>query len=188
MAFRFSRLRIPDVILIETKNIKDGRGFFKETYKHSEFSANGIPASFVQDNLSHSVRSVIRGLHYQKHPKAQGKLVAVSAGEIFDVAVDIRKGSPTYGQWISQVLSAENGCLLYVPPGFAHGFCALSDAADVLYKVTCEYSPELDRGIIWNDPVVGIEWPISEPSLSPKDARLPLLKDADNNFEFEQML
>lgn len=183
MTFRFSRLRIPEIILIEIGDNPDGRGFFRETYKQSEFSANGIAAAFVQDNFSHSRRGVLRGLHYQKRPREQGKLVIVSRGEIFDVAVDIRKGAPTYGQWIAQVLSAENGCMLYVPPGFAHGFCALSEEADVMYKVTAEYAPELDRGIVWNDPAIGIAWPIAEPILSAKDARLPRLEDADNNFE-----
>lgn len=182
MTLRFSRLQIPQVILIEGNTHKDVRGFFRETYKLSEFSANGIAALFVQDNHSHSVRGVIRGLHYQKQPRAQGKLVIVTRGEIFDVAVDLRKGAPTFGCWVSQVLSIENGDMLYVPPGFAHGFCALSAEADVMYKVTMEYSPELDRGIIWNDPAVGIAWPIPKPILSAKDAQLPLLKDADNNF------
>ena len=120
-------------------------------------------------------------------PKAQGKLVIVSSGEIFDVAVDLRAGSPTFGQWLAQVLSADNGRMLYVPPGFAHGFCVVSGEADVMYKVTCEFAPEAERGIVWNDPAVGIEWPVKEPSLSPRDARLPLLKDADNNFRVEQM-
>jgi len=184
MAFRFQRLQIPEVILVESLNLKDGRGFFRETYKQSEFSANGIPFAFVQDNHSHSVRGVIRGLHYQKHPKAQGKLVVVTAGEIFDVAVDIRKGSATYGRWLGQSLSSENGLMLYIPPGFAHGFCAVSAEADVTYKVTTEYAPELDRGIVWHDPAIGIAWPIPEPILSPKDVALPLLKDADNNFEW----
>lgn len=184
MALRFSRLQIPEVILIQGNAFKDARGFFRETYKLSEFAANGIAATFVQDNHSHSVRGVIRGLHYQKQPGAQGKLVIVTRGEIFDVAVDLRQGAPTFGRWVSQVLSIENGSMLYVPPGFAHGFCALSAEADVLYKVTMEYAPELDRGIIWNDPAVGVTWPLPEPILSDKDARLPRLKDADNNFEF----
>ena len=184
MTFRFSRLEIPDVILVQASSQKDDRGFFRETYKQSEFSANGISLAFVQDNHSRSVRGVIRGLHYQKQPKAQGKLVIVTRGEIFDVAVDIRKGSPTYGRWLSQILSVDNGKMLYVPPGFAHGFCALSDQADVTYKVTTEYAPELDRGIVWNDPAVGIEWRIREPILSPKDASLPFLQDADNNFVY----
>ena len=187
MAFRFEPLRIPEVILVEALNHRDDRGFFRETYKQSEFAANGIPISFVQDNHSHSARGVIRGLHYQKLPKAQGKLVIVSNGEIFDVAVDLRAGSPTFGQWLAQVLSADNGRMLYVPPGFAHGFCVVSGEADVMYKVTCEFAQELDRGIAWNDPSIGIQWPIAQPLLSPKDARLPLLKDADNNFRVEQM-
>jgi dTDP-4-dehydrorhamnose 3,5-epimerase len=185
MAFRFSRLKIPEIILIEANNFRDARGFFRETYKESEFSANGMPHPFVQDNHSHSSRGVLRGLHYQLRPRAQGKLVVVSAGEIFDVAVDIRKGSPTYRQWVGQVLSIDNCQMLYVPPGFAHGFCVLSDEADVTYKVTAEYAPELDRGIVWNDPAIDIQWPIREPILSLKDAALPLLKDADNNFDFE---
>ncbi len=185
MTFRFQRLEIPEIILIEGQNLRDARGFFRETYKQSEFAANGIPFTFVQDNHSHSVRGVIRGLHYQKNPRAQGKLVIVSTGEIFDVAVDIRKGSPTYGKWVEKVLSVDNGCLLYVPPGFAHGFCVLSAEADVMYKVTTEYAPELDRGIVWNDPAIGIRWPVPRPTLSPKDAALPRLKDADNNFLFE---
>jgi dTDP-4-dehydrorhamnose 3,5-epimerase len=183
MTFRFSQLEIPDVILVEASNLKDDRGFFRETYKQSEFAANGIPLAFVQDNHSRSARGVIRGLHYQKQPKAQGKLVIVTRGEIFDVAVDIRKGSPTYGHWVGRILSVDNGKMLYVPPGFAHGFCALSERADVTYKVTNEYAPELDRGIVWNDPAIGIEWRVREPLLSPKDAALPLLKDADNDLE-----
>jgi len=187
MAFRFEKMRIPEVILVEALKHSDDRGFFRETYKQSEFASHGIPISFVQDNHSHSARGVIRGLHYQKLPKAQGKLVIVSSGEIFDVAVDLRADSPTYGQWLGQVLSAENGCMLYVPPGFAHGFCTLSDEADVMYKVTCEFAQELDRGVLWNDPTIGVKWPITEPLLSPKDARLPLLKDADNNFRVGQM-
>ena len=186
MAFRFQRLQIPGVVLIEAQGVRDNRGFFRETYKFSEFSANGISSVFVQDNHSHSTRGVLRGLHYQKQPKAQGKLVVVAHGEVFDVAVDIRKGSPTYGKWVGQVLSAENGCILYVPPGFAHGFCVLSAEADVVYKVTVEYAPELDRGILWNDPEIGIRWPVAEPLLSPKDAQLPLLRGADNNLEFGQ--
>ena len=185
MSFQFTPLEIPDVILIETQNFKDDRGFFRETYKRSEFTDHGIPLNFVQDNHSHSTRGVIRGLHYQKQPRAQGKLVIVSSGEIFDVAVDLRKGSPTFGRWVSRTLSIENGSMLYVPPGFAHGFCALSAQADVTYKVTEEFAPELDRGVVWNDPDIAIVWPLQHPLLSPKDAALPRLKDADNNFEFE---
>jgi len=185
MSFRFERLRISEVVLIEAKNFKDHRGLFMETYKASEFSACGISQAFVQDNLSHSLHGVLRGLHYQLRPKAQAKLVLVLKGEVFDAVVDIRKDSPTYGQWVGVLLSAEKCPMLYVPEGFAHGFCVLSEEADVLYKVTAEYSPELERGIIWNDPEIGIRWPAHEPTLSPRDARLPPLKEAENNFLYE---
>jgi dTDP-4-dehydrorhamnose 3,5-epimerase len=186
MAFRFERLRIPEVILVEARNYRDGRGFFRETYKQSEFASNGIALPFVQENHSHSMRGVIRGLHYQIHPGAQGKLAIVASGEIFDVAVDIRKGSPTYGHWVAQILSVDNGRMLYIPPGFAHGFCVLSEEADLIYKITAEFAPDLERGFVWNDPSVGIAWPIHEPVLSSRDERLPLLEDADNNFEFDR--
>jgi dTDP-4-dehydrorhamnose 3,5-epimerase len=185
MTFQFERLEIPEVILIEGQRLKDDRGFFLETYRRSEFATHGIPQTFVQDNHSHSVHRVLRGLHYQKQPKAQGKLVMVLSGRIYDVAVDIRKGSPTYGRWIGLELTAAGHQMVYIPVGFAHGFCVLSEEADVLYKVTEEYTPELDRGIAWNDPDIGIRWPVVEPLLSPKDAQLPLLKDADNCFAME---
>ncbi len=183
MPFQFRRLAIPDVILIEAPNLRDERGFFRETYKFSEFAANGIGVPFVQDNHSRSRRAVLRGLHYQKNPRAQGKLVRVVHGEIFDVAVDIRKRSPTFCKWIGITLSADENQMLYIPPGFAHGLCVLSDEADVIYKVTAEYAPELDRGIIWNDPDLAIEWPLPHPILSPKDLGLPRLRDSDNDFE-----
>ena len=186
MPFQFQRLEIPGVVLIESQRFEDDRGFFLETYQMSEFSANGISQAFVQDNYSHSVRGVLRGLHYQKHPKAQGKLVMAPKGQIFDVAVDIREGSTTYGEWVGATLSADNHRMLYIPPGFAHGFCVLSEEADVVYKVTEEYAPELDRGIIWNDPDIGIQWPITEPILSPKDARLPFLKQAHEQKDAER--
>jgi len=173
MPFRFHRLEIPDVILVEPLALGDDRGFFAELYKLSEFSAHGISQVFVQDNLSHSARGTLRGLHYQEHPQAQGKLVMALKGRIFDVAVDIRADSPTCGRWVGEDLSAENHRLLYVPPGFAHGFCVLSDGADVFYKVTEEYTPELERGIIWNDPDIDIQWPITDPILSARDAQLP---------------
>jgi dTDP-4-dehydrorhamnose 3,5-epimerase len=182
MPFQFRRLAIPDVILVQAGRFGDERGFFMETYKLSEFSAHGIPQPFVQDNRSYSVQGVLRGLHYQKPPRAQGKLVTVLAGEIFDVAVDIRPDSPTYRQWVAEVLAAENGCMLYIPAGFAHGFCILSREADVLYKATEEYAPELDSGIAWNDPDIGIAWPIATPLLSAKDARLPRLREANTGF------
>jgi dTDP-4-dehydrorhamnose 3,5-epimerase len=185
MAFTFRRLDIPDVVLIEAQVFKDQRGCFMEGYKQSEFSMHGIPDTFVQDNYSHSLRGVLRGLHYQKHPVVQAKLVTVLRGEIFDVAVDIRRGSPTYARWVGQVLSGENCCLLYIPLGFAHGFCVLSEDANVLYKVTAEYAPELDRGVIWNDPALDIRWPIDRPLVSPKDAELPPLRLADNDFRYQ---
>jgi len=185
MAFRFTRLEIPDVILVEAKAFNDDRGFFVETYKNSEFTANGISDRFVQDNYSYSKRHVLRGLHYQKEPKAQSKLVAVFHGCIFDVAVDIRRGSPTYGKWVSIELSDEGQTMVYVPRGFAHGFCVLSSEASVVYKTTEEYSPDLERGIVWNDGDIAIEWPVSTPILSPRDAAFPTLGGADNNFQFE---
>jgi dTDP-4-dehydrorhamnose 3,5-epimerase len=184
MPFGFQRLAIPDVILVSAKQFVDDRGFFLESYKQSEFADNGIPWAFVQDNRSHSTRQVLRGLHYQLQPRAQGKLVTALSGEIYDVAVDIRQGSPTFGRWVGAKLSADRFNMLYIPAGFAHGFCVLSERADVLYKVTDEYAADLDRGIRWNDPHVGINWPIADPILSEKDAALPLLHDAENNFRF----
>jgi dTDP-4-dehydrorhamnose 3,5-epimerase len=166
------------------KKFSDERGFFLESYKKSDFDANNIFSQFVQDNHSHSSRGVLRGLHYQKNPKAQGKLIRVINGEIFDVAVDIRKGSPFYGRWVGEFLSAQKLNLLFIPPGFAHGFCVTSQTADILYKSTDEYAPEFERGILWNDPSINILWPIAEPILSPKDKQLPTLKSADNNFVF----
>ncbi len=186
MPFKFEKLAIPGLILIEAKAFEDSRGFFMETYKRSEFQASGISENFVQDNYSHSTRGALRGLHYQKDPSAQGKLVTVIRGEIFDVAVDIRKGSPTYGKWAGVNLSEKNRRMLYVPTGFAHGFYVSSEEADVVYKVTAEYAPEVDRGIRWDDPDVGIQWPSKEPLLSPKDAQLPRLREADNEFVFER--
>jgi dTDP-4-dehydrorhamnose 3,5-epimerase len=186
MPFQFGPLEIPEVILIEAKAFEDQRGFFLETYKQSQFRNRGIPQDFVQDNYSHSIKNVLRGLHYQKDPHAQGKLVSVIRGKIFDVAVDIRKGSPTFGRWVGVTLSADNRRMLYVPEGFAHGFCAMSDEADVVYKVTREYAPEDDRGIVWNDPTFGIKWPTDRPVLSPKDANLPLMRDADCNFNYSR--
>ncbi len=184
MPFHFERLEIPEIILIEPKIFKDTRGFFMETYKYSDFVSVDVKAHFVQDNYSRSSRGVLRGLHYQKEPDAQGKLVQCLQGKIFDVAADIRKGSPTFGRWVSAELSQENGRMLYVPPGFAHGFLVLSESADVIYKCTREYSPENDRGVIWNDPDLNIEWPLKNPFLSEKDGGHPLLKDIDNNFEY----
>jgi dTDP-4-dehydrorhamnose 3,5-epimerase len=182
MPFTFQPLAIPDLILIEARHFQDERGFFLETFKRSAFAAHGIDLPFVQDNYSRSVRGVLRGLHFQKPPCAQGKLVQVIRGEVFDVAVDIRRGSPTYGQWAGMRLSGDRFQLLYIPVGFAHGFCVLSAEADFVYKVTAEYAPELDAGIVWNDPEIGVEWPISDPIVSPKDAALPRLREAGDPF------
>jgi len=184
MPFVFKRLEIPDLILIEPKVFEDERGFFLEAYKYSDFQAFGISEHFLQDNHSRSAKGVLRGLHYQNPPKAQGKLIRVIAGEIFDVAVDIRKGSPTYGKWVGLILSAQNKKMLYVPPGFAHGFCVLSDVAEVLYKTTDEYSPKYEAGILWNDPDIGITWPIKDPILSEKDKRWLPLREAWNEFVY----
>lgn len=184
MPFTFERLSLPDVVLIRPQVFGDARGFFLETYKHSEFEMRGIPERFVQINHSRSAAGVLRGLHYQKHPKAQGKLMGVARGAIFDVAVDIRVGSPTYGTWVGTILSDGNHHLLYIPPGFAHGFCVVEGPADLIYQVTEEFSPEHDRGILWNDPAIGVEWPVAFPELSAKDAVQPLLSQADNNFVF----
>ncbi|MGD8623781.1 MAG: dTDP-4-dehydrorhamnose 3,5-epimerase [Anaerolineae bacterium] len=185
MPFEFERLAIPEVVLVTARRFDDERGYFMELFKTSDFVAQGITVPFIQDNLSHSVRGVLRGLHYQKPPQAQGKLVMALRGRIWDAAVDIRRGSPTYGAWVGRELSCDNGCMLYVPPGFAHGFCVLSPKATVLYKVTAGYAPDLERGIRWDDPQIGVEWPIDRPLLSARDAALPLLADADNEFAYE---
>jgi dTDP-4-dehydrorhamnose 3,5-epimerase len=147
-----------------------------ELFRASEFEAHGIPP-FIQDNCSHSVKGVLRGLHYQLPPKAQGKLVMAFGGKVFDVVADIRPDSPTYKKWVGVELSADNGRMLYIPPGLAHGFCVLSEELDFVYKVTQEYAPELERGIKWNDPEIGVQWPIEEPLLSARDAGLPFLRD-----------
>ena len=184
MPFSFKKLDMPEIILVESQPFPDDRGYFMESFKESVFIKNGINTKFVQDNFSHSTKGVLRGLHYQKSPKAQAKLVTALRGEIFDVAVDIRKNSPTYGKWLGETLSEKNHKLLYIPEGFAHGFCALSEEADVLYKVNNEYSPEHEKGILWNDPEMDIAWPIDKPILLEKDLLLPVLKNADNNFTY----
>lgn len=174
---------LPGVKLIETAVFEDRRGFFTESYNAERFAQNGIPTTFVQDNHSLSVETgVLRGLHYQLTPKAQTKLVRVTAGAIYDVVVDIRRGSPTYGLWEGFELSAANKKQLLVPQGFAHGFCTLAPNTEVQYKVDCLYSAEHDRGIAWDDPALGIQWPTSMPILSAKDAEHPTLAKADNNF------
>ncbi|WP_338554879.1 dTDP-4-dehydrorhamnose 3,5-epimerase [Paenibacillus sp. KS-LC4] len=164
----------------------DSRGFFMETYNEKEAHTNGMHYKFIQDNHSLSVEAgVLRGLHYQLAPKAQTKLVRVTAGAIYDVVVDIRKGSPTFGHWQGFILSAANKRQLLVPQGFAHGFCTIVPNSEVQYKVDALYSPEHDRGIAWNDPALGIDWPTSAPILSDKDGKHPVLADAEINFVYE---
>ncbi|HOU76586.1 MAG TPA: dTDP-4-dehydrorhamnose 3,5-epimerase [Syntrophales bacterium] len=184
MPFTFSNLEIPGVILVSYRSFRDDRGFFAETYKASDFITAGIKEKFVQDNLSRSRHGAVRGLHYQLDPMAQGKLVMVVQGEIFDVAVDVRRGSPSFGRWVGRKLTAQEGTMLYIPPGFAHGFSVLSREAIVSYKVTREYAAALDRGIIFNDPDLAIPWSVEEPLLSPKDALWPRLRDADLNYVY----
>lgn len=170
---------IPDVFMIEPKVFGDDRGFFLESYNRRSLVSLGIVYEFVQDNHSRSARGVLRGLHYQIR-QPQGKLVRVVAGEVFDVAVDLRHASPTFGQWVGMTLSSENKRMAWIPPGFAHGFYVTSDYAEVLYKATDYYAPEHERSLLWNDPAIGIEWPLSsEPLLSEKDRKGTLLKDAE---------
>ena len=167
---------LPGVLIVEPKVFPDARGFFVETYNKERYAACGIVVDFVQDNLSFSSRGVLRGLHYQ-NPHAQGKLVYVLQGEVWDVAVDIRSGSPQFGRWTAVTLSSDNKRQFYIPPGFAHGFCVLSDTALFTYKCTDLYHPECDGGIRWDDPELGITWPVAAPILSEKDMKHPLLKD-----------
>jgi dTDP-4-dehydrorhamnose 3,5-epimerase len=168
---------LPGVLLLEPKVFSDARGFFLETYNAGRFRHLGIDETFVQDNHSRSLRNVLRGLHYQE-PNPQGKLVRCSRGSLVDIAVDIRVGSPHFGKWFGAELSEDNMRLLWIPRGYAHGFCALSDVADLIYKCTSLYDANADRTIAWNDPDIGIEWPVSNPILSPKDAAAPRLADA----------
>lgn len=167
---------IPDVLLIEPDVHADPRGFFLESYHQKKFAAQGLDQVFVQDNHSRSEQGVLRGLHYQLK-KPQGKLVRVVTGEVFDVAVDIRRGSPTFGQWVGETLSAQNHRLLYVPAGFAHGFCVLSESADFLYKCTDFYDPSDEQGIIWNDPQINVNWPGNSFELSGKDQQYKTLAE-----------
>ncbi len=175
MPFEFERLEIPDVILIKPKLFEDERGFFMETYKKEEFKKVGIKGEFVQDNHSKSKYGVLRGLHFQKEPYAQAKIVNCVRGEIYDVAVDLRKNSSTFGKHVEIILSKDNKYQLYIPRGFAHGFLVLNDAAEVIYKADNLYAPEYEGGLIWNDPDVAIPWPNDNPILSEKDRELPTL-------------
>ena len=177
MPFEFKRLEIPDVILITPKVFTDERGFFMETYQKEDFAKAGINGEFIQQNHSKSIKGVLRGLHYQKEPYVQAKLVRCIKGEIFDVAVDIRKDSPAFGKYVSAILSEENKNMFYIPRGFAHGFEVISGEAEVVYSVDNVYSKESESGIIWNDQSIGIDWPIKKPILSDKDREWPNIKE-----------
>jgi dTDP-4-dehydrorhamnose 3,5-epimerase len=172
---------LPDVIVVEPRVFRDARGFFLEIYHAKKFAEAGIAARFVQDNHSLSAHGTLRGLHMQRE-FTQGKLVRCIAGEIFDVAVDARRGSNTFGRWVGETLSAENFLQLWVPPGFLHGYCVVSETAQIEYKCTELYHPEDELGVIWNDPEIGISWPISAPLLSEKDAVLPRLREVESRL------
>lgn len=183
MPYTVTPTRIPEVLLLQPKVFGDARGFFYESFNSRDFkSVTGLNVEFVQDNHSKSAQGVLRGLHYQIN-HAQGKLVRVVQGEVFDVAVDLRKGSETFGQWVGHHLSADNAHQLWIPPGFAHGFLVLSESAEFLYKTTDYWYPEFERGLLWNDASVAIEWPLpnglSTPLLAPKDAAAAPLKEAE---------
>jgi dTDP-4-dehydrorhamnose 3,5-epimerase len=172
---RVSATELPEVLLVEPQSFGDARGFFLEVFQAERYASAGILGPFVQDNLSRSVLGTLRGLHFQE-PRAQGKLVQVLRGSVFDVAVDVRRGSPRFGHWVGVELSEQHPRQLWIPPGFAHGFCVLTDSADFFYKCTELYSPADERSVAWNDPRIGIRWPIAEPLLSKKDQRAPLLE------------
>jgi dTDP-4-dehydrorhamnose 3,5-epimerase len=186
MPMQVRALAIPDVILIEPRVFGDERGFFLETFNRARFAeATEVDAAFVQDNHSHSAGGVLRGLHYQL-PKTQAKLVCVAAGCVFDVAVDLRRGSPTFGRWVGERLSASNHRQMWIPAGFAHGFLVLSDEADFLYKTTEYYAPEHEHVVAWNDPDIGIQWPLEgrAPVVSKRDAQAPRLRDLPADYLF----
>ena len=186
--FKFTEVDIPGILVIEPKVFKDDRGFFMESYNKGNFKDAGFDPAFVQDNHSQSKKGVLRGLHYQNNPSPMGKLVRCLKGRIFDVGVDIREGSPTFGKWYGEILDDQNMKMLYFPPGFAHGFLSLEDDTHVYYKCTGLYSKENESAILWSDPAIGITWPLKEvggePLLSPRDKVHPLLKDAVNNHKF----
>jgi len=178
MPFEFEQLKLGGLVLIKPRVFPDKRGFFIEFYKKRDFVQAGIPVEFVQDNHSKSSKGVLRGLHFQRGAAAQGKLVRCISGAILDVAVDIRRGSPSFGKWEAAEITAENAHMIYVPPGFAHAFLVLSETAEIIYKCTVEYSPKDEGGIIWNDPEISVSWPIQAPLLSVGDIALPRLKNA----------
>lgn len=179
MPFNFKKCEIPGLIIIEPRVFDDDRGFFMESFKKSDFVANGINVDFNQDNHSYSSKNVLRGLHFQLAPFSQAKLVRVVKGKGWDVAVDLRSESPTFKQWFGLELSEENKTMFFIPEGFAHGFAALTDEVHLLYKCSNEYSQQHDGGIRWDDPDIAVKWPVTDPLLSDKDRELPLLKDAE---------
>ncbi len=181
MPFTFTPFQLPGLLLVEGKTFPDERGYFLEAFRANELQAAGIPP-LVQDNLSRSPRGTLRGLHFQIPPAAIGKLIRCIRGKIFDVAVDLRKGSPTYGKWAGVELSDGENKMFWVPAGFAHGFQVMSETADVLYKQTGYYSPTHERGVLWNDPALAIRWPVEQAILAPRDAALPVLAKAENSF------
>ena len=182
MPFTFESQSLPGVVVVRPRVFPDDRGVFLETYKASELRAYGLPEEFVQDNLSVSRQGVLRGLHFQRPPKAQGKLVRALSGSIWDVAVDLRRDSATYLRWLGLTLDAAEHTMLYIPPGFAHGFVARTEGATVFYKCTEEYDPLRDAGIRWDDPRIAIQWPVGSPILSAKDAALPLVNDIEHTL------
>ncbi len=184
MTFKFTPYGgLEGLLVVEGRSLPDERGFFMESYRADDWTKAGLPA-LVQDNLSRSKKGAIRGLHYQKHPRPIGKLVRCTKGRVFDVAVDLRRASPTYGRWASIELDDSGNRMFWVPAGFAHGFCALSEVADVTYKVTDYWSADVDRGVLWNDAAIGIRWPIAANAaiITAKDAALPPLSAADHSF------
>lgn len=177
MPFTFEKTGIDGLVIVKPRIFPDGRGFFMETYKKSDFAGNGIDIPFVQDNHSMSSKGVLRGLHFQKGRYAQGKLVRVVSGRAWDVAVDLRPQSITFKRWFGIEIDSVSGIMLYIPPGFAHGFVTLEDNTEFLYKCTAEYNAESEGGIRWDDPEIAVQWPITDVSVSPKDEKLPFLKD-----------
>lgn len=179
MPFSFEPSPLAGVVVIQPRRFPDGRGWFQEAFKASDFRREGLAADFLQDNLSCSVKGTLRGIHFQRGEYSQGKLVQVLVGAVWDVAVDLRRESSTFGKWFGVELSAENHKLLYIPPGFGHGFVALNDQTLFSYKCTAEYDKAAEGGVLWNDPDLAIDWPLADVLVSPKDAALPSLKAAE---------
>ena len=184
MPIELHKTEIPDVVEVQVRKARDGRGFFSELYNRDVWREAGLDPVFVQDNLSLSRRGTLRGMHYQIEPHAMGKLVHAITGAVFDVAIDLRRGAPTYGRWVGRELRPANGRWLWIPPGFAHGFLALEDDTRVYYKCTATHHPESERAIAYNDPEVGVEWPIEPTVVTEKDAAAPAFAEAEHNFSW----